>query len=165
MQLIDEVTKINNLAKEKYGVTENFDYAGYLLIDGEMLDFSEGQSMRTLDHRDINNILDVDGYNDGLITFMNYGNIRIGFCGFDISKPPTKAQEHVLTNFINYLIKKRGDCYIDISDVNGREIKSFSYTIGVHAAKILKDINDYFKVLEKNVHDKEIKDDELLCEI
>lgn len=44
------------LAKEQFGVTEDFKKAGYILPDGQMLDFAQNDRSRDTDHREIMNV-------------------------------------------------------------------------------------------------------------
>jgi len=85
-----------------YGETNDPYKAGYILSTGKFLDYSEGQPDRTLDHRDIENIMDdpeeskgsryADYVNPfmvltGAIRVSNYGNWDV-----DIHTPPTHEQ-------------------------------------------------------------------------
>ena len=53
-----ELHPLDQKARQHYGITFNPNKAGYVLRDGRMLDYSEGQYGRTLDHRDIENVMD-----------------------------------------------------------------------------------------------------------
>jgi hypothetical protein len=89
-------------AREYYKTTKNPYKAGYILRDGTFLDFSEGQPKRTLDHRDIENIMDEpeeskgNRYDDYVYPFMNLtGAIRSSNYNewdVDIQTPPTNDQ-------------------------------------------------------------------------
>lgn len=55
---------------------------GYLMNDGQLLDFSEWQNYRTIDHRNVNYVFDDidygrDGMNVGMVRFMNESKIII----------------------------------------------------------------------------------------
>jgi len=135
------INKINSDAVAYFGITDSINKAGYLLTDGTLLDFSCGQRDRVQDHREIRNILeDCDGYNDGLIRFVNLGNIRLQNNGFQLCKKLTTQQRRVIANNYNRL----DECYIDIVDNKGNCIKSFSYELAP-SWKILKDIDEYFE--------------------
>lgn len=125
---------------EHYGTTTNLELAGWLLPNGKMLDFSEGQDMRILDHRDIK---DFDpNYTDGngtisLIRFMNNGNIRVNcfhdIYGFDIpiEEHLTEAQYKVMRR-AERIAKARGiPFYIDCSDHNGIEVRTIDSVAGL----------------------------------
>jgi len=84
-----------NKAVKRFGTTNRVSLASYLMLNGKMLDFSEGQGYRVQDHREISEILDMPdttGYSDGLIAFMNMGNIRLQTYGIDISQAPIKLK-------------------------------------------------------------------------
>lgn len=136
-------------AARKFGTTSRFDLAGYLTVNGTLLDFSERQGYRVQDHREIADVLDFlpeeHGYSDGLVEFMNLGNIRLQSYGIDISKAPNKAQISQLRRFFNSL---GGEVTVDFSDENGGSIGSLEYPEGTRADKILNDIDSYFKTGE-----------------
>ena len=141
----------NTAAKEYYGLTDCFYLAGYLLTDGSLLDFSEGQSFqRTLDHRDIGNVIKISDLNTGLsqpvaamCQFMNYGNIRVHQSGIDLTQPPNETQKRVLASFICSL----PELFVDISNVHGINLTSFSYQFP-KAYKVFGDIENFFKQFE-----------------
>lgn len=132
-------------AAKHFGVTRDLKKAAYLTVNGTMLDFSEGQGRRTLDHRSISQILDLPeghGYSAGMIEFMNQGNIRLQSYGIDISKEPNQAQRRVLRQIIEDL---DGEFVLDISNERGDTVASVEYPEGTRTAKILADIDRYFK--------------------
>ncbi|MBR5497029.1 MAG: hypothetical protein IKV76_03500 [Clostridia bacterium] len=142
----NEVTDYVVRAAQKFGITNKFDNAGYMLTNGNLLDFSDGQGYRVLDHREIREVLDFlpDNGNrsDGLIQFMNMGNIRMQIGGIDISKAPNKQQIPVLREFFN---KNNGEITVDFSKENGDNAGSIEYPIGTKSEKILNDIKAYFE--------------------
>ena len=89
-------------ALEFYGETNDPIKAGYVLSSGKFLDYSEGQPDRTLDHRDIENIMDDpeeskgNRYDDYVNPFMQLtGAIRVSNYGswdVDIQTAPTNEQ-------------------------------------------------------------------------
>ena len=133
-------------AARKFGTTSNFGLAGYLTTNGTLLDFSDGQGYRVRDHREITDVLDFlpedHGYSDGMIEFMNLGNIRLQSQGIDISKAPNSAQRSMLRKFFQ---SKNGDVVVDFSDVDGRSVGSLEYNRGTRADRILNDIDTYFE--------------------
>ena len=132
-------------AKQIFGTTTDFDCAGYIVPDGDMLDFSEGQFIRTLDHRSIHQVFDGEEFATAtapLIQFMNEGSIRISCNGFDLSVPPTNAQAKQLARFI----RQKGQIYMDISNIQGKEIYSRYYD-HTHPADVLNDIEQFFTTL------------------
>jgi hypothetical protein len=139
-------------AIEYFGITTDILESGYILITGEMLDFSGkkdgGEShVRYIDHREIGDILESSG-TDALIEFMNMGNIRLNpeSQGIDISVCPTKEQFQSLRYYINYF---NGEIIVDISDNKGNNIKSFEYNKKTASTRIINDIKDYFDMIEK----------------
>jgi hypothetical protein len=90
-------------ARKYYGITTNAYKAGYILRDGKFLDYSEGQPERTLDHRDIQNIMDDpeesrgNRYSDYVEPFLNLtGAIRASYqngeWSVDFNTIPTSNQ-------------------------------------------------------------------------
>jgi hypothetical protein len=139
--------KINDKAIKHFGTTTNILEAGYILTNGIMLDFSGkkdgGESnVRYIDHREIQEILESNGTN-ALIEFMNLGNIRLNpeSKGIDISINPTEKQILTLRNYFNYF---NGEIIVDISDIKGRNIKTFEYNKRTASSKIINDIMEYF---------------------
>lgn len=131
-------------AERFFGTTRNWSYAGYLDINGKLLDFSDGKRYRVQDHREISEILDLPedaGYSDGLIQFMAEGNIRMQKYGIDISVTPNEAQKGRLRDFFNHL---EGEVTVDFSALNGDSVGSADYTEGTSATRILNDIDTFF---------------------
>jgi len=138
--------KYANKAARKFGTTSRFDLAGYLTVNGSLLDFSERQGYRVQDHREIAEVLDFlpedPGYSDGLIEFMNMGNIRMQSYGIDISQPPNAKQVPILRRFFAHL---DGEVTVDFSRENGDSAGSVDYAEGTRPDKILRDIDYFFK--------------------
>jgi hypothetical protein len=109
-------------ALEFYGLTNDAQKAGYILSNGKFLDYSEGGYERSLDHRNIENVMDEpenskgDRYRDYVMPFMNLtGAIRVSYIipygygkkskhgewSVDISFPPTTAQIQAIKNWHN----------------------------------------------------------------
>ena len=141
--------KYASKAARHFGTTSRFDLAGYLTVNGSLLDFSEGQGYRVQDHREVAEVLDFlpynHGYSDGLIEFMNLGNIRLQSYGIDISKAPNAGQKTKLRQFFRNL---NGEVVVDISDENGYTVGSLQYDRGTRPDRILNDIDTYFKTGE-----------------
>lgn len=89
-------------ALEFYGETDDPMKAGYVLSTGKFLDYSEGGYERSLDHRNIENVMDDpeeskgDRYRDYVVPFMtSTGAIRVSNYGewsVDIYAPPSNEQ-------------------------------------------------------------------------
>jgi len=135
--------KIITKAKRFFGLTNNYNEAGYLLIDGSMLDFSgrkfgnRGYNRRDMDHREINNI-GID-----MVEFMALGNIRMQSYGIELTQMPTKQQINTLKYFFGQV---KDEIIIDFSE-KGKYHTLFNvlYPKGTNIIRILNDIIDYYK--------------------
>lgn len=117
-------------AKKRFGCTRDWKKAGYILPDGTLLDFSDGQYRRIMDHREITCVvrgLKDDSRSAGMIRFMNLGAIRCQENGIDISTVPTRAQERVLREWARHMRERGETFYLDISNETGRVAKSAEY--------------------------------------
>jgi len=93
-----------DLAKEEWGTTSNPYAAGYILPDGSMLDMSEGQGERVLDHRSVEQFFDKDYAErwQPMIRFMEEGAIRMSghrrenALFLDYVRRPTDAQDSTI---------------------------------------------------------------------
>lgn len=140
----EEASNIAKKAEKKFGTTNNFDLAGYLDVNGKLLDFSDGQGYRVQDHRGISEVLNLPedaDYSDGLIEFMAEGNIRLQSYGIDIAAKPNEVQRKKLREFFNHL---DGEVTVDFSNINGDSIGSAEYVQGTASSRILNDIDSYF---------------------
>lgn len=137
-----------NKAVKRFGTTNRLSLASYLMLNGKMLDFSEGQGYRVQDHREISEILDMPdttGYSDGLIAFMNMGNIRLQTYGIDISQVPNQTQKSALRDIISQVMRDNDEFSVDFSKANGYTDGSVTYPKGTATSKILADIDSYFE--------------------
>lgn len=137
--------KYASKAARRFGTTSRFDLAGYLTVTGSLLDFSQRQGYRVQDHREIASVLDFlpeyAEYSDGMIEFMNLGNIRMQSYGIDIAKAPNSKQKSALRRFFNSL---DGEVTVDFSRADGGTAGSIDYVEGTRADRILNDIDRYF---------------------
>ena len=137
--------KYASKAARRFGTTSRFDLSGYLTVNGSLLDFSDRQGYRVRDHREIAGVLDFlpeyAEYSDGMIEFMNLGNIRMQSYGIDISRAPNSKQRSVLRRFFNSL---DGEVTVDFSRQDGGTDGSIDYPEGTRADRILNDIDHYF---------------------
>lgn len=153
MRSVDDLTdrqkaEYAQKAVDTFGTTERVDLASYILTNGEMLDFSEGQGYRIKDHREISEILDMPDsaeYSDSLIYFMNMGNIRMQTYGIDISAAPNAEQISRLRDVIPEIMKDNDEFSVDFSKKNGYSAGSVTYPKGTATSKILSDINEFFE--------------------
>ncbi len=146
------IKKYNDIAVSHFGLTDNFKMAGYILPNGDMLNFSYDNYLRDIDHRDVNEILDYIDSNEitaGMIEFMNYGNIRIIGYDIDLVCRPTPAQRRVISDIIR-ISRRESNAYeshsVDISNIEGDIMTSFRHT-GAFASDVLNNINTYFDAL------------------
>lgn len=153
MRTVDDLTdrqkaEYAQKAVDTFGTTERVDLASYILTNGEMLDFSDGQGYRVKDHREISEILDMPDsaeYSDSLIYFMNMGNIRMQTYGIDISSAPNAEQISRLRDVIPEIMKDNDEFSVDFSKKNGYSAGSVTYPKGTATSKILSDINEFFE--------------------
>lgn len=142
---VEKAKKYAAKAARHFGTTNNFKLAGYLTINGSLLDFSEGQGYRVLDHREIQEILDFipddAPISQGMIEFMNQGNIRLQSYGIDISVKPNSKQRMVLRKFFDNL---NGEVDVDFSREDGGNAGSVEYPQGTRSDRILRDIDKFF---------------------
>lgn len=146
---IDTVRNTMARAKRKFGATRDWNRAGYILPDGTLLDFSDGQYRRVMDHREISCVvrgLKDDSRSAGMIRFMNLGAIRCQENGIDVSTVPTTAQESVLLRRMKSVREKGEAFYLDISNEAGYVAKSFEYG-PFNTSGIVGDIRRYFETV------------------
>lgn len=140
-------------AKAHYGVTNNFNGAGYMLPDGSLLDFSESNdggdpNHRSLDHRDIEGLIMDEGkvYDSRyhyVIDFVKEGPIRMlpEYAGFQLSVPPTKEQR---SRLMDYIYKHNGEVIMEITDQDGSPRVYMEYNKRTSPSRIFKDMNEFF---------------------
>ena len=142
-QLIEEH---NRKAIETFGMTTSLNLAGYILTDGTMLKLSYTGHMRDIDHREIEEVLqlDTDNKSDAMIQFINYGNIRVTSGFLEISCPPTEKQWPIIAAYVRK-IRRDDNPYmsIDIANHNGNVVKSLCYDFPP-LSTIMEDVKQYF---------------------
>ena len=133
-------------AKEEYGTTEDFGLAGYMLPDGDLLDFSEGSGARSADHRSIEGMypdVEHDSRWEYVVDFMNDGAIRIvpesGI--IEMTQQPTLEQRKKLKEYVR---QENGYVIVEINDANGNSQAYKEYDEGTAPNKVLADIDRYF---------------------
>lgn len=124
-------------AARHFGTTHNWNEAGYLTTDGQVLDFSGKHDgapggYRTVDHRDIKEALGLDyggtGYSDAMIQFMSEGNIRLmpETGGINLQMEPTDEQYSGLRRYIAWALRHDGVA-LDFDNENGDTVRSEWY--------------------------------------
>ncbi len=144
----EDVKKYVTKAVKRFHTTYSLKKAAYLTTTGSMLDFSDGQGYRVQDHREISDVLDLPddaGYSDGMIYFMNMGNIRLQTYGIDIAAMPNAKQVSMLRSIIPSIMRENDEFYLDVSDSRGNNVFSREYGEGTSTSKIISDIQNYFK--------------------
>lgn len=143
------------LAKEQFGVTEEFRRAGYILPDGQMLDFAQNDRSRDTDHREILEVFgpaEVKNGTEALNEFLLDGNVRVmaEAPGVDISADtaPTAQQLEQIRNMAEQLGGERRQFTLDISTADGRVAASKEYSGRVDADKVVREIRDYYRTGE-----------------
>lgn len=143
------------LAKEQFGVTEEFRRAGYILPDGQMLDFAQNDRSRDTDHREILEVFgpaEVKNGTEALNEFLLDGNVRVmaEAPGVDISADtaPTAQQLEQIRKMAEQLSGERGQFTLDISTADGRVAASKEYSGRVDADKVVREIREYYKTGE-----------------
>lgn len=133
-------------AKEEYGVTNDFGKAGYMLPSAELLDFSYGAEVRSLDHRNISRLYpDVEHSSrwEYVIDFLNEGAIRLvqesGI--IEMTQPPTAEQRKKLKEYIR---KENGYVIVEINSSNGESQAYKEYDEGTTSDKVLADVDRFF---------------------
>ena len=136
-------------AKEQYGVTDNFNIAGYMLPDGSLLNFAdkEGEpNIRGIDHRNIGSIINDREYEsrwDYITDFLNEGAIRLmpESDAINLSVKPSEQQREKL---LDYFYKKNGYIILELADQNGNSVSYMEYDRGTSPYRIFRDIDGYF---------------------
>ena len=143
------------LAKEQFGVTEEFRRAGYILPDGQMLDFAQNDRSRDTDHREILEVFgpaEVKNGTEALNEFLLDGNVRVmaEAPGVDISADtaPTAQQLEQIRKMAEQLGGERRQFTLDISTADGRVAVSKEYSGRVDADKVVREIREYYKTGE-----------------
>ena len=143
------------LAKEQFGTTEDFNRAGYILPDGQMLDFAQNDRTRDTDHREIMNVFgpaEVRNGTEALNEFLLDGNVRVMAegPGIDISADtaPTAQQLEQIRRMAQDLGSARRQFTLDISTADGRVAASKEYSGRVDADRIVREIRDYYRTGE-----------------
>lgn len=143
------------LAKEQFGVTEEFRRAGYILPDGQMLDFAQNDRSRDTDHREILEVFgpaEVKNGTEALNEFLLDGNVRVmaEAPGVDIAADtaPTAQQLEQIRKMAEQLGGERRQFTLDISTADGRVAASKEYSGRVDADKVVREIREYYKTGE-----------------
>ena len=143
------------LAVEQFGTTSEFERAGYILPDGQMLDFARNDKTRDTDHREIMSVFgpaEVSEGTDALNKFLADGNVRVmaEAPGVDLAadKAPTAAQMEQIREMAGSLGSEQRKFTLDISTTDGRVAASKEYSGRIDADRVVREIRDYYKTGE-----------------
>nr|DAJ22686.1 MAG TPA: Chromosome segregation ATPase [Siphoviridae sp. cttZS1] len=143
------------MAKEKFGTTGAFEKAGYILPDGEMLNFAQNEAVRDTDHREIMDVFgptDVTEGTDALNKFLAEGNIRVMAeqPGIDLSASvePTAQQLEQIREMAKTLGTEKRQFTLDFSTKDGGIAATKDYSGRIDADKIVREIRAYYKTGE-----------------
>ena len=143
------------LAKEQFGTTEDFNRAGYILPDGQMLNFAQNDRTRDTDHREIMSVFgpaEAKNGTEALNEFLLDGNVRVMAegPGIDLSADtaPTAQQLEQIRQMAQELGSARRQFTLDISTADGRVAASKEYSGRVDADRVVREIRDYYRTGE-----------------
>ena len=143
------------LAVEQFGTTSEFERAGYILPDGQMLDFARNDKSRDTDHREIMSVFgpaEVSEGTDALNMFLADGNVRVmaEAPGVDLAadKAPTAAQLEQIREMVGSMGSEQRKFTLDISTTDGRVAASKEYSGRIDADRVVREIRDYYKTGE-----------------
>ena len=143
------------LAVEQFGTTSEFERAGYILPDGQMLDFARNDKTRDTDHREIMSVFgpaEVSEGTDALNKFLADGNVRVmaEAPGVDLAadKAPTAAQLEQIREMAGSLGSEQRKFTLDISTTDVRVAASKEYSGRIDADRVVREIRDYYKTGE-----------------
>ena len=143
------------LAVEQFGTTSEFERSGYILPDGQMLDFARNDKTRDTDHREIMSVFgpaEVSEGTDALNKFLADGNVRVmaEAPGVDLAadKAPTAAQLEQIREMVGSLGSEQRKFTLDISTTDGRVAASKEYSGRIDADRVVREIRDYYKTGE-----------------
>lgn len=159
---------IEQNAIEHFGTTDDFRVAGYIVPNGEMLDFSGAHwldrdfysaeeiaewkrknDLRQADHEDIAEAYPDGAQGDTRYNFMKRGNVRISpeAPGINLakSKKPTAAQYATIKSFIRDWVNEKFDVlHVDLEGDN-HDVDKVTYRGKISADKVVNDLKDYYE--------------------
>lgn len=140
------------LAVEQFGTTEQFERAGYILPNGQMLDFAQNGSTRDTDHREIIDVFgpsEVRTGTEALNAFLADGNIRVmaDAPGIDVPaevRPSTEQLERI-REMAETIGAERRSFTLDFSAPDGKAVASKTYRGRINADRIVREIREYYQ--------------------
>lgn len=142
-------------AVSQFGTTERFEAAGYILPDGQMLDFSDGGAKRAKDHREVISVFgpaelgqNADG-TKALNRFIAEGNVRVmaESPGVDVSGivQPSAEQMQQIRKMADSLGADAHRFNLDVSGEDGSTLASKWYEGNVRGSRIVNDLREFYK--------------------
>ena len=128
----NETGNLWDTAVKQYGKTEDINKAGFIGPDGSMLDFSDGQAARTLDHGAIGEVKGVDAQSPRESFVGQTGAIRVlngpkfTDIHFDAEHPPTAEQ----LDRIIPLIGEGKHVNVDVSSMENEKYGTHTKLVG-----------------------------------
>lgn len=147
-----KATYRRTLAVERFGTTEQFERAGYILPDGQMLDFAQNDSTRDTDHREIIDVFgpsEVKTGTEALNAFLADGNIRVMAEAPDIDVStevrPSAEQLERIREMAETIGAERRGFTLDFSAADGKAVASKTYRGRINADRIVREIREYYQ--------------------
>lgn len=142
-------------AVKEFGYTPYFYDAGYIMLNGKMLNFSgeKGRHFgsRGQDHRAIGTIFATSEMSEAMNRFINYGNIRImaEAPGLDISAghEPTAEQYRQIRSFARESMDE-GYFAVDFTSDSGGTVGTLEYEDTIRPERVVNDIKHYYQTGE-----------------
>lgn len=141
----EQIKKHITQAIEMFGTTHDLSLAGYILPDGKLLKMSYSGHLRDIDHREINDVLqlDTDSPTKAMMQFINYGNIRITSGSLMFSRFPTDAQWAAISAYMRKAFNNNSCVSVDIINHTGTTVKAFIYEIP-RTSTVMENVKNYF---------------------
>lgn len=141
----------NQTLIDYYGTTTNIAKAGFILSNGQLLDFSDGMKFRVKDHREIYepfypNGLELEEQYDFLVEIMCKLNLIRWLPesnSINLIVEPTEAQYKALKNIL--FKSSTLNFSVEISSKNLTSLANWSYEEIVSTDQVILDIKEYFK--------------------
>jgi hypothetical protein len=141
----DTYASITAKAVAEWGLTDNPRTAGYILLDGTLLDLAEGQGYRVHDHREIAQFFDeafdyskIDR-GDVMHKYMDLGAIRWmpEGPGIYVRAVPTQAQRRAIDRLLEPMADEE-EVHVDVtSSKYGEKHHDFSRLDGVYVSEAI----------------------------
>jgi ribosomal protein L19E len=142
---------ITSKVTRHFGLTNNFNEAGYIVLNGGMLDFSGKKDggmpgTRSYDHREVASVESVD---TDMVTFMSYGNIRMKpeSNGFELTQKPTLEQAKKIREYLQWINSNKSS-YGPMVDFSKKgdygTLFSVEYPKNIPPSRIINDINNFY---------------------